>query len=166
MAGTIFCEKCGAENPDDAEYCAGCGAGVGGAAVYEEREKEAMHHQQAGFSWLWVAIGFGIMLGLQVGVSFLLEAVAPDRAVIYLLAWMAPFLLGGILVGWLSPGKTFQEPAVAALVAMILAFLIAYLRDPELTWNGILGVAVFGAVPGLLLALVGGWIGEKIQGTV
>ncbi len=32
----MFCPKCGAENPEEAKYCAKCGAGFGGAAAPSE----------------------------------------------------------------------------------------------------------------------------------
>ena len=71
------------------------------------------------------------------------------------------WFVGGILVGWISPGKTFIEPAVGALIAVVPTLLwlnhIADVYELSLLAN------ITGGMIGVMVTLLGGFIGEKIQ---
>src|SRR4030095_5309806 len=79
------------------------------------------------------------------------------------------WFVGGVLVGLISPGKTFVEPVVAALIVALPTVFYLY--------NGIFGVAgpgqtvrtmpifmyIIMALIGVMFALVGSYVGERIQ---
>lgn len=118
-------------------------------------------------AWGWVATGaivmvilFGAVLGFA-RFNELFSAFA-DRPIDEFggreiwLASLPAFLLGGIVVGRGSPGFTIKEAALAALPATIVVAVLA---------QGRLGLPAIGAlvVVGMILALVGGIIGERLQ---
>ena len=76
---------------------------------------------------------------------------------------VAIWFVGGIVVGIVSPGKTFVEPAVGALLTLIPT--ISYLRwiTPEGFDSSLLAYLVMGLL-GAMWALFGSFIGEKVQG--
>lgn len=86
--------------------------------------------------------GFWIMLGLSLVVYF----------------------LGGMLTGRLSPGITMKEPATAGIFAGIGYFLFLLFIGGDFSvviFSSIIGVPAFAGA-----AYVGGWVGEKWQGTL
>lgn len=176
MSETTFCPKCGAENPVEAERCAACGAGVSGQALVDDEQQEKMHFQQETFQWKWVLIGFLVIGGAHALVVFVLfRLVFIDNVWVQMAIGAAPYLIGGALIGALSPGKTFLEPfyasvlpAIALPMAVELQRVLALsLPDigrtmAEVSWlNALAPILVY-----VILALFGSWVGEKIQGTV
>ncbi len=107
--------------------------------------------------WRWVLIALGIFAVLQAPPLLLLHMQSIGDLSLAMAAWM----VGGILVGYLSPGKTFLEPAVAAIVCSVLTVLVLAAR-PSGAVPSVMTyvVAVLG---GVLAALVGAFIGEKAQ---
>ncbi len=89
-----------------------------------------------------------------------------SAGVAFILAYMvlAPFcyFLGGLIVAWRSPGRTFVEPALAAVVTVILLGVwevIRYQLEGGLNFPCIACSSIFS----FLLALAGALVGEKIQ---
>jgi len=71
------------------------------------------------------------------------------------------WFLGGMLIGLISPGKTFIEPMVAVfLVAIPTAFLL-YVNQTVKTMPAFMYVLL--SVLGVLFTLIGAYIGERIQ---
>ncbi|HLV21411.1 MAG TPA: hypothetical protein VKZ49_11025, partial [Polyangiaceae bacterium] len=69
--------------------------------------------------------------------------------------------LGGILVGLISPGKTFIEPVVAAfLIAIPTAFLL-FRGQTVKTMPAFMYVLM--SALGVLFTLIGAYVGERIQ---
>jgi hypothetical protein len=71
------------------------------------------------------------------------------------------WFVGAVIVGRLSPGKTFLEPPVGALLAVLptLAYLdsIADVRElPNLAY-------VVGGLLGILSTVMGAFVGERLQ---
>ncbi len=71
----MYCQRCGKELPQDAAYCANCGAKVGGYTPAEywwgrwERERERHRHdwEPADAAWGAVrAVGFLVVIGLTI----------------------------------------------------------------------------------------------------
>lgn len=167
MAATeITCTVCGAKNEPTAERCTSCGARLDPLESRELslEEKEARKYQQEGFSWKWAGIAFLIYVTLQV----LVLVVGPMAISSYdpqglpgLLISAGVWFVGGILVGRLSPGKTFLEPAVAASLAVVPTLL--YLNSIADVYP-LSGLANFvGGLIGVMVTLLGGFIGEKLQ---
>jgi multidrug transporter EmrE-like cation transporter len=71
------------------------------------------------------------------------------------------WFLGGMLVGMISPGRTFIEPAVAALlVAIPSTFLL--IQSQTVRSMPLFLYVIFAGI-GILLTLIGAYIGERIQ---
>ncbi|MBI3258850.1 MAG: hypothetical protein HYZ54_05180, partial [Ignavibacteriae bacterium] len=68
----------------------------------------------------------------------------------------------GILVGWRSPGVTIREAALAGFLTVIIdldaIMLTLGSENEELSM-----LLMYGAGIGIVVALIGGFIGEKIQ---
>ena len=65
---------------------------------------------------------------------------------------------GGFIVGLKSAGRTILEPGISAAIAVIIALLIS--------GNfGLLNIIAGGLVP-FIAGVLGGWLGERRQGTV
>ena len=71
------------------------------------------------------------------------------------------WFLGGLLVGMISPGRTFIEPAVASLIVAIpTTFLL--IQSQTVRTMPLFLYLIFAAI-GILLTLIGAYIGERIQ---
>ncbi len=81
----------------------------------------------------------------------------------HLLQWFLPAILFigcGILVGFVSDGKTIIEAGFGSVVGQVLGFvLLVYGFSSDLNWLAV----VIGVVPGFGLAMVGAWLGEIWQ---
>jgi len=104
----------------------------------------------------------------------LLEWPAGRRLFLLLVVVASSFFVGGIVVGRMSAGVTLKEPAVAGALSCMLVFAVAR-RLVRVAVVGGGGVPVFDLrltsivlmLPVCVgLAYVGGWVGEKWQGTL
>jgi hypothetical protein len=127
-----------------------------------------------GLDWKWIGIGVVVMIvlnliaGLILALSFApqLEAVtSPEEvqfsggqvALAVVLNFLA-FAIGGFIVGIKSTGRTILEPGISAAIAVVIALLIS--------GNfGIVNLIAGGIVP-FVAGVLGGWLGERRQGTV
>ena len=127
------------------------------------------------FDWKWVGIGALIMLALSFIGGLLVSlvwgeelaaaaegpttdiALSGGQLAIFALISFLGFAIGGYIVGLRSAGRTILEPAVAAAVAVAVGLLI--------TGNFSVGNLLAGAIVPFIAGLVGGWLGERRQGT-
>lgn len=150
------CPSCHAETAVDAAFCRGCGTAL--------PRSDAAAPQASGISWKWVAIGVAVMFGTNMGVGFVLGAVlGPERIqALGVYGWAAIGLLcygiGGFIVGKRSPGKTILEPGLSSAIAVALWVVFSG------SFN--LGAIVIGGILPFGAGLLGGYIGEKSQGTI
>ena len=124
--------------------------------------------------WKWIGIGVvvmvvlnlvaGLILGLFLGPE-LDEAVSPEdlelsggQIVLAAVLNFLAFAIGGFIVGVKSAGRTILEPGISAAIAVLIALLIS----GNFT---ILNIIAGGIVP-FLAGVLGGWLGERRQGTV
>jgi len=124
--------------------------------------------------WKWIGIGVAVMLVLNLVAGLILGLVlAPELEAVtspediqfsggqVLLAAVLNFLafaIGGFIVGVKSTGRTILEPGISAAIAVVVALLIS--------GNfGLVNLIAGGIVP-FLAGVLGGWLGEKRQGTV
>jgi hypothetical protein len=124
--------------------------------------------------WKWIGIGVALMLvltviaGLLLGVilaSSIEGATAPEEiqfsggqiALAGLLNFLA-FAIGGFIVGLKSSGRTILEPGISAAIAVLIGLLISGNFS-------VLNIIAGGLVP-FVAGMLGGWLGEKRQGTV
>ncbi len=127
------------------------------------------------FDWKWVGIGALIMLALSFVGGLLVSlvwgeelaaaaegpttdiALSGGQLAIFALISFLGFAIGGYIVGLRSAGRTILEPAVAAAVAVAIGLLI--------TGNFSIGNLLAGAIVPFIAGLVGGWLGERRQGS-
>lgn len=166
MAVEITCPMCGGQNPESAERCRSCGAKVESlAASYSVEEEHARRYQQEHFEWRWVLRATAVYLVAQtiilVGLPFVIPRFDP-QGLPGLLISVVVWFFGGIAVGFLSPGKTFIEPAVGALIAVIPTVSYLALTTPDGFQPTLLAYVVT-ALLGVMIAMFGAFIGEKLQ---
>jgi DNA-directed RNA polymerase subunit RPC12/RpoP len=163
----ITCPMCGFKNPAKQERCRSCGAKVEIlAASYTSEEEHARRYQQEDFEWKWALLGAGLFTGLQGVILGLLPHVisAFDPQGLPGLVLSIPiFFLGGIALGIISPGKTFVEPAVGAMLAAIPTLTVVSMRTPPGAFEPTLLAYIVCAIMGVMTALFGAFVGEKWQ---
>jgi hypothetical protein len=71
---------------------------------------------------------------------------------------LAIYFLMGVIVGRMSSGRTIREPAVSALIGLLVVAALQYLAGMV----NVFGI-VFGAPFCFGLAYLGGWVGERWQ---
>jgi hypothetical protein len=164
----VICPSCGFKsNPPGSVRCASCGAKIeelGRAGKRSRDEELARRYQQEGVSIQWLLIAFLVQAVLTAALVFGLPMVLPmldfegqNGMVICIPVWF----LGGLLVGMISPGRTFIEPAVASLlVAIPTTFLL--IQSQTVRTMPLFLYLIFAGI-GILLALIGAYIGERIQ---
>lgn len=163
----VTCTSCGFKNPPNVagNRCTSCGAAF-------ERVSEAprpaddfqRRYQQEGFSPVWVLIAVivqgiltaALVVGLPMVVP-LLDFEGGHGMLVTIPVWF----LGGLLTGMISPGKTFLEPVVGALLVAIPTVL--YLIESQTVRLMPTFMYVIMAAIGVLFAMVGAYIGERIQ---
>lgn len=163
---TIVCSVCGAKNAANKSRCEACGAKLESLSSLDlsPEERQAKRYQQDGFSWKWVIGAFLIYITLQAIVLAALPMVISSydpQGLWGLLISAGIWFVGGIVVGAVSPGKTFIEPSVGAAVAVLptIAWLMHISDWAKLS---LISYIIFGAL-GVMMTLIGALIGEKIQ---
>ncbi|MAQ15387.1 MAG: hypothetical protein CMN30_11410 [Sandaracinus sp.] len=168
MASTdvIVCSICGAQNEGNQARCTSCGAKLDpldGRGLTAE-EEHARRHQQDGFHWKWVIVAVGMYLVMQaialVVLPMVIDAYEPEGLSALLIS-AGIWFVGGAIVGFISPGRTFLEPTVGALLAVV----------PTLLWIDYISIVdklslmamIVGGMLGVMITLMGGFIGEKLQ---
>lgn len=112
--------------------------------------------------WPW--IGTAILLGgaLIVGFIWIVDPLLTNPALSALVTTLT-LVLTGVVIAYKSPGETIRETGVAGLGLVLLAsaFLTGVLHY-EVKWIVVLLACFYGPS----LAMVGGWVGEVLQGTL
>ena len=166
-AKPVLCASCGfAKNPAGSVRCASCGAKIDDLTRSRRtREDElARRYQQEGVSVQWLLIAFLVQGVLTAALIFglpmvltILDFEGQNGMVVCIPVWF----LGGLLVGMISPGRTFIEPSVAAmLVAIPTTFLL--IQSQTVRTMPLFLYLIFAGI-GILLTLIGAYIGERIQ---
>jgi len=124
--------------------------------------------------WKWIGIGVvvmivltliaGLMLGLSLG-SQMEGVTSPEdvslsggQVVLAAVLNFLAFAIGGYIVGVKSAGRTILEPGISAAIAVLIALLISGNFS-------LLNLLAGGLVP-FVAGVLGGWLGERRQGTV
>ncbi len=161
----FVCTVCGARNPADLPRCRSCGAKLDKLERELSPEEEAARrYQQDTFEWKWVGVSFGIYFVLQAIFLAALPLVIPTydpQGLPGLGISMGVWFVGGMIVGFVSPGKTFLEPAVGALLAMVPTILwLMHIAD--VYQLSMLAYTVGGLI-GVFVTLFGAFLGERLQ---
>lgn len=164
---SVNCPSCGAKNaPVPANgRCVSCGATMEALKPVRSAEAErGRRYQQDGFSVLWMLIAIlvqsvltaALVVGLPMVVGSL-DFEGSNGMIVAIPVWF----IGGMLLGMISPGKTFVEPVVAAfLVAIPTVF---YLHHSQTVRTMPAFMYIILASIGVLFTLIGSYIGERIQ---
>lgn len=168
-AQEITCPMCGFKNPAELERCRSCGAKVEAlTSSYAADEERAPRYQQEDFEWKWAMIAFAMFSAVQGLVLGALPAVISSfdpQGVSGLMLSVPVFFAGGIALGLISPGKTFVEPAVGAMLAAVPTLGLVSARTPDGAFEPTLLAYIVCAVMGVMTALFGAFLGEKTQMT-
>ncbi|QQR90745.1 MAG: zinc finger Ran-binding domain-containing family 2 protein [Myxococcales bacterium] len=162
----ITCPMCGFSNEAGSQRCVSCGAKLMmTTAEYASDEGEHRRYQQDGFDWRWVAgsaIAFLVVEILVLVVLPILITPFDPMGITGLVVAVGIWFVGGIIVGVVSPGKTFMEPAVGALVVLGPTIIYQMLITPEGFDSSLLAYLVVGLL-GAMWTLFGAFFGEKLQ---
>ncbi len=120
--------------------------------------EEAHEDRVVDWPWLFASVLIGLTLssyGVLLGRALLGLTIEQS-----LLAFAVSFLVTGWIVGYFSPGTTMVEPALAALLMLIVdaAFLILWFETLPAQQTLLTGIG--GSV---VLAFLGAWLGESMQ---
>ena len=123
--------------------------------------------------WKWIGIGVLIMIALNIATGFIValfmgseirgatnvEDISLSGGQVALLAILnfLSFVIGGFIVGVKSTGRTILEPGISAAIAVVIALLISGNFS-------VVNILAGGLVP-FIAGVLGGWLGERQQGT-
>lgn len=122
-----------------------------------------LYEKDKSFSPGWVFGGALIMILLNMFVGLGLVLLAGVTPSLWLFAGVgaACFTVGGFIIGRWSAGSTILEAGLAAFVATLVSIAIHYVRGTMSLAPA--AVLIYG-LPPFLFGLLGGFIGEKVQG--
>lgn len=120
-----------------------------------------LYEKDKSFAPGWIIGGAILMLIAQLfaGVALAIFGVTNLWVIVGVVA--AIYFVVGFGIGWKSEGQTIIEPALAAILSVGVGVGINFLRTGHLP--GFLALSIANTPP-FLLALVGAFIGEKVQG--
>jgi hypothetical protein len=169
MAGNkdkvLVCPSCGFKNqlPLASGHCVSCGATVDEPAPASVRGPAGMVRDKT-FDLLWFAIAIGVMVVLTGAIVIGLPAVIPAldfEGSAGMIVAIPVWFVGGLLVGLISPGRTFAEPVLAVLLVAVPTAFVLYSGQTVRTMPAFM-YALFSAL-GMLFALIGAYVGEQLQ---
>jgi hypothetical protein len=159
------CPACSYRNAPTAVRCVSCGATIdtGGPKSKADLARQRTMGQ-TGFSIVWCLIAL-VVLGvltaaLVVGLPMVVTALdfeGSNGMLVSIPVWF----LGGLLIGMISPGRTFIEPVVACLFVAIPT--VAYLAYTQTVFTLPLFMYIIMALIGVMFTLIGAYLGERIQ---
>ncbi len=161
----IICPSCGHRNtlPLTKNRCVSCGSLVDELTGADRLADEGRYRQDT-FNAMWFVIAVAVTATLTaavvMGLPMVVQALDFEGSAGMMVAipvWFA----AGLLVGLISPGKTFAEPVAATfLVALPTIF---FLIRSETVKTMPLFMYLLMAALGLLFSLIGAYAGERIQ---
>ncbi|HEY1547088.1 MAG TPA: hypothetical protein VGG28_04685 [Kofleriaceae bacterium] len=113
------------------------------------------------FSWGWVIGGAAIIWVMQF-MAVLFWAALKFRPMPAALLGLAPYVLGGFVIGWQSEGRTILE---AGLATLLVIFIELGRAQAALRGDAADLIVLLYAVP-FVAAVIGAWLGELVQGNV
>jgi hypothetical protein len=157
---------CGFKNAANVPRCVSCGAKLEtlGPVDRNAEEEYERRHQQDGFAWKWALISFGVYVLLQAIILVVLDTAIDaydPQGIAGIMISAAVWFVGGVVVGFISPGRTFIEPAVGAVFAAFPT--VAYLMHIDVVYKLSLLAYIIGGLIGIMITLFGAFLGEKAQ---
>jgi hypothetical protein len=113
------------------------------------------------FSWGWV-IGGAVIIWVMQFLAAMVWAALHFHPHAAAACGLAPYVVGGFIIGWQSEGRTIIEAGLATLIVIFIELGRAHavLRHLEPALMGLLYAIPFVA------AIFGAWLGEMVQGDV
>lgn len=163
----VACPSCGfAKNPHGSARCGSCGAkleALGGVGRSREEELDR-RYQQEGVSVSWLLIAVAVQGVLTAAFVFGLPRIVPlldFEGGNGMLVCVPVWFVGGVLVGMISPGRTYVEPTLASVAIAIPTTFLLVQSQTVRTMPTFLYV-IMSAI-GIMFTLIGAYIGERIQ---
>jgi hypothetical protein len=164
---TITCQSCGfTKNPAGSVRCASCGFKldeVGGKGRMTEGAQDR-RYQQEGVDLKWMGIAIGVQAVLTAAVIFgipMLVSSVDFEGGNGMITCIPIWFVGGILIGLISPGRTFVEPVIGSFIVAIPTTYLLIQSQTVRTMPPFLYVVM--ATIGILFTLIGSYAGERIQ---
>ncbi len=109
--------------------------------------------------WGWVMCGAALATTITMLCASSLVVVLGYHLTNHFLAFFLGLFIAGLIIGYRSPGIAVKEAGVAGFLAVVLNIDIVCVA------LGMLDITIIlsGLVLGILMTLLGGWVGEKIQ---
>ncbi|MBI4428007.1 MAG: hypothetical protein HY562_02695 [Ignavibacteriales bacterium] len=118
--------------------------------------------QPTGMQWKWVILG--VIAGLAiVGASYFIVAPTFHSDEIQALVMLVGYAVTGVIVGYFSPGVTIKEATIAGFLVFIIMLGLLYATGAEFVQNQTINLLLLAL--GVSISWVGGWVGEKLQGS-
>lgn len=164
-AKSVVCPACSYKNAPGASRCVSCGATMDlGLGKTRGDQSRGRYPGQMGFSVMWCLIAFvvlGVLTGaLVVGLPMVVTALdfeGSNGMLVSIPVWF----VGGLLIGMISPGRTFIEPVVAAIFVAIPTVIYLFYYQTVRVLPGFM-YAIMGMI-GVMFTLIGSYLGERIQ---
>lgn len=163
---TITCQSCGfSKNPPGSVRCASCGAKLDDIGKSRLSDNAAdRRYQQEGVDIKWMGIATivqGVLTAAVVfGIPMLVSAIDFEGGN-GMIACIPIWFVGGILIGLISPGRTFIEPVIGSFIVAIPTTYLLIQSQTVRTMPPFLYVVM--AAIGVLFTLIGSYAGERIQ---
>ena len=124
-------------------------------------QEEEAEPGKTGLQWKWVIIGVIVGFALINFIVFVIGTLIVTHLMkAAFIGFVVSLVVSGFIVGLHSPGETIKEPAVAGVIAVLLDW---FFIDVIISLHVPVSYLITGIVLGFLLALFGGWLGEKYQ---
>jgi hypothetical protein len=109
--------------------------------------------------WSWVMCGSALATTITMLCASSLVVVLGYHLTNHFLAFFLGLFIAGFIIGYRSPGVAVKEAGVAGFLAVVLNIDIVCVA------LGMLDITIIlsGLVLGILMTLLGGWVGEKVQ---
>ncbi len=163
-AKPIVCPACSYKNAPNASRCVSCGAGMDPGPRSKADAGKGRQMAQSGFNVVWCAIAFVVLLvltaALVIGLPMVVTAIdfeGSNGMLVSIPVWF----VGGLLIGMISPGRTFIEPVVAALFVAIPTVVYLWYFQTVRVLPPFMYVIM--ALIGVMFTLIGSYLGERIQ---
>lgn len=160
----IICSACGFANtpPLASNRCASCGEDL--KQQTQKREDIERRFRQEGFSLVWFGIAFAVMAVMTSALVMGLPIVIPlldFEGSAGMLVSIPVWFLGGLLIGLISPGRTYIEPMVAVFLVAVPTAFVLHLNQTVKTMPAFMYILM--SALGVLFTLIGSYLGERIQ---
>jgi len=173
----VKCPKCAVDNPTGAARCRGCGAELPAAPAAPKPSQESMYgFDMTGkppIAWAWAGLGvLGILAAqLVVGLTvtpLLVRAFMTGKTPNHVMFWVlllavsvVIYFVAGFIIGRYSKGYLVREPAIAAVGASIINWLLDRFLLKSSGADIVMLLVAMGLCAGIGYA--GGMLGEQLQ---